>query len=79
MTPPLPPPICPCISVWNPLFKHKLGDVEKQTRAINKRLRDIEVLAARAGKGEKLDEQQLAKLGRLDSTLAELEALLTGG
>ena len=53
--------------------------VEKQTRAINKRLRDIEVLAARAGKGEKLDEQQLAKLGRLDSTLAELEALLTGG
>ena len=36
------------------------------------------LLQERAAKGETLDEQQLAKLEKLDSTLAELESLLTG-
>lgn len=58
--------------------KHKLGEIEKRTRALNKRLRDIEALQERATKGEQLDDQQQAKLDKLDATLAELESLLTG-
>ena len=56
----------------------KLNDNEKRVRALNKKLRDIEAIQEREKAGEPLDEQQLAKLDRLGSVLADLESLITG-
>ena len=52
---------------------------EKRLRALNKLLREIEALQQREADGEALDEQQLAKLARLDDALGEMEALCGGG
>ena len=51
---------------------------EKRLRALNKLLRGIEELQAREANGETLDEQQLAKVARLDDTLTEMESLVGG-
>ena len=56
----------------------KLNDNEKRVRALNKKLRDIEAIQEREKAGEPLDEQQLAKLDRLGSVLADLESLISG-
>ena len=51
---------------------------EKRLRSLNKLLRDIEALQKRQSDGEDLDEQQLAKLARLDGVLDEMESLMDG-
>ena len=65
-----------------PLAKKKpsapLSDAEKRLRALNKLLRSIEDLQRRDEAGEELDDAQLAKLGRLDEVLAEMEELMGG-
>ena len=66
-----------------PNAQRQAGGSERSERRVRRGdIRDAleqDILTGRSRPGEKLDEQQLAKLGRLDSTLAELEALLTGG
>ena len=57
----------------------KLNDNEKRVRALNKKLRDIEAIQEREKAGEPLDEQQLAKLDRLDDVLTEMDELMGGG
>ena len=52
---------------------------EKRLRSLNKLLRDIEALQAKEAAGEELDDQQIAKVDRLDDVLAEMEELMGGG
>ena len=52
---------------------------EKRLRALNKLLREIEELQRKAAAGAELDEQQEAKLDRLDGVLDEMETLMAGG
>ena len=52
---------------------------EKRLRSLNKLLRDIEALQAKEAAGEVLDEQQVAKVERLDEVIGEMEALMGGG
>lgn len=56
-----------------------LKESEKRLRALNKRLREIEALQAQEAAGEALDEQQQAKLDRMDDVLEEMESLMGGG
>lgn len=58
--------------------KDELGRNEKRLRSLNKLLREIETLQQQESNGEALDEQQLAKLDRLDDVIAEMESLMGG-
>lgn len=55
----------------------KLAGDEKRLRSLNKLLRQIEELQARATNGEELDEQQMAKIGRLDEVMKEMDGLMS--
>ncbi|KAL1511962.1 hypothetical protein AB1Y20_005242 [Prymnesium parvum] len=55
----------------------KLEGKDKRLRALNKLLREIEALQAKAKEGLPLDEQQCAKLERLDDILEEMESLIS--
>ena len=48
----------------------------KRSRALQKLLRQIEVLAHKDAAGEPLDDAQREKLGRFDAVVAELEELM---
>jgi len=48
----------------------------KRVRFLQKLLRQIEALKERKEGGEKLDEAQMMKLGRMDEVVAEIEELL---
>jgi uncharacterized protein with WD repeat len=52
----------------------KSGD-EKRLRALNKKLREIEALTERQGRGEELDEQQQQKLESMGSVLEQMAEL----
>lgn len=52
---------------------------EKRLRALNKLLREIEALQEQETNGEVLDEQQQAKVDRLDSVLGEMDELMGSG
>ena len=59
--------------------KKPLSDAEKRLRTLNKVLAaDIESLQQREADGETLDEQQAAKVDRLDDVLNEMEELMSG-
>ena len=79
MSRPEPPPPPKNAPVKKTINKKPLKDGEKRLRALNKLLRDIEVLQEKEAAGETLDEQQETKLGRLDEVLAEMEELMGGG
>jgi hypothetical protein len=49
---------------------------ESRVRALQKVLRQIQALAEKQSEGAKLDPAQLAKLGRFDAVIDELEELL---
>ena len=49
---------------------------QKRSRALQKLLRQIEVLAEKQNAGKILDEAQLEKLGRFDAVVAELEEIM---
>ena len=59
--------------------KKPLQGAEKRLRTLNKLLVDIEALQQRETRGETLDEQQLAKLDRLDDVLTEMDELMGDG
>jgi uncharacterized protein with WD repeat len=68
------------VSKQQPMRKApKLQGSEKRLRTLNKLLKDIEALQAREAAGEELDEQQLAKLDRLEDVLTEMDSLMAGG
>ena len=48
----------------------------KRVRYLQKLLRQIETLKMRLSKGEKLNDAQMKKLGRMDEVVAEIEELL---
>ena len=56
-----------------------LNGNEKRLRALNKLLREIEALQQREADGAALDEQQQAKIDRIDDVLSEMETLMGGG
>ena len=62
-----------------PSRKVPLQGAEKRLRALNKLLRDMEALQEREAAGEELDEQQQAKLDRMEDVLSEMDELLGGG
>lgn len=70
---PEPPSVAPVIQKSS---RAPLAPDAKRVRALNKLLRQIEDLQERAAKGETLDEQQRAKVDRLDDVLREMEESL---
>ena len=61
--------------VTGELRKEELPPDAKRARYLQKLLRQIETLQERKDNGEKLDDAQLQKLGRMDEVVAELEEL----
>ncbi len=52
--------------------------VAKKIKALNKKLKAIEVLRERQNSGEKLDDNQLAKVESLEETLTLIEDFISG-
>ena len=72
-------PLQPAIAKKKKSAAAPLQRDEKRLRSLNKLLRDIEALQAKEAAGEVLDEQQVAKVERLDEVIGEMEALMSGG
>jgi uncharacterized protein with WD repeat len=75
-------PSRPAENIQKPISKKRtkaLEGSEKRLRALNKLLREIEALQQREARGEALDEQQQAKLDRLDDVMSEMETLMGAG
>ena len=62
-------------TVGGQLKQEALPPQAKRARYLQKLLRQIESLQERKEAGEKLDEAQLQKLGRMDEVVAEIEEL----
>ena len=58
------------------LLKEIIPQEAKRVRFLQKLLRQIESLKDRQDNGEKLDDAQLTKLGRMDKVVKELEEIL---
>ena len=52
---------------------------DKRMRALNKQLKSINALMETEEAGGELDEQQVMKIGKRDSVLLELDAMLKKG
>ena len=54
----------------------RAGVEEKRLRALNKKLREIELLQERLQRGDTLDSQQHAKLSTVDVVLKQIEEVM---
>ena len=57
-------------------FHSQLDEEAKRVRYLQKLLRQIETLKMKKERGEKLNDAQMKKLGRMDEVVAEIEELL---
>jgi uncharacterized protein with WD repeat len=62
-----------------PTKEQQHTDAEKKSRALKKKLKDMEALKERAEKGETLEKNQLAKLEKYDELKAELDKIMADG